>query len=189
MHRQLSMLLADLGLIALATYFGFALRDNLELFPQHQLNLAAYVGLTLLVAVPVLLAFRLNRSIWRLSGMIDYTRAAAAALTIVLATVGIAFVIKQLDPMPRSLPILQAILMIFLLVGSREFVRQRHARRFSFVQNLDDGPSNPRESILIAGLSRVTELYLQAMAEHAPDRIRVAGVLGRTQRHMGRLVR
>ncbi len=190
MVRQLRTLLIDLGLILLATVAAQLLRDNLELSPDRLLRLLPYLGLTLAVAVPTLLALRLHKSVWRLSAMADYQRAALAAVVIVLATMALDFAVERLDGIARSLPILQALLMAVLMVGARVLMRLRHAGR-------QRGPAAPammpptqphRLTVLVVGLNRIAELYLQSVAELGGDRVTIAGLLGRGSQHTGRLV-
>lgn len=186
MHR-LSLLLIDLLLIIFATVSALILRDNLVFSFSRLLLLLPYLGLTLAVAVPILIVSGLNQSIWRLSAMPDYLRVVLAVLLIVIAAITLGFVVNRLEAVARSLPILQGILMVFALVGVRVLIRLRHIARVP-KQTRFDG-HGPAENILIVGLNRITELYLQSVAEFANDRIRIAGLLGQRERHAGRLVR
>jgi lipopolysaccharide/colanic/teichoic acid biosynthesis glycosyltransferase len=190
MRRHTLVLLAiDVALIASATVLALALRDNLELKTDKVEALLPYLCLTLIVALPVLAAFGLNRSIWRLSVLSDYVRVQFAVMTIVMIAVGFAFAYNRLEGVARSLPFLQIILMTFLLVGARELTRVRHASRRTKVVPLKVVPEEPqKEFILIVGLNRIAELYLQTVTEFVADRVSIAGVLGTNDRHTGRLV-
>jgi lipopolysaccharide/colanic/teichoic acid biosynthesis glycosyltransferase len=190
MRRHSLVLLAiDVALIALATILALALRENLELRTEKVEALLPYLCLTLVVALPVLAAFGLNRSIWRLSVLSDYVRVQFVVMTIVVIAVGFAFAYNRLDGVSRSLPLLQIILMTFLLVGARELTRVRHATRRAKVVPLQVVPEEPqKEFILIVGLNRIAELYLQTVTEFVADRVCIAGVLGTNNRHTGRLV-
>lgn len=190
MHRFIVTLLADLCLIALATVGASAFRDNLELSEAKIEALLPYLGVTLAVAVPVLLALGLNRSIWRMSLTGDYLRVALASLVVVLSSTSLSFLVNRLDGVARALPPLQLILMIFLLVGVRAIVRLRHVERGRAPARATPGGDLPRpsETILVLGINRICELYLQAIDEFAADRVIVAGLLGRNDRHTGRLV-
>jgi hypothetical protein len=44
------------------------------------------------------------------------------------------------------------------------------------------------ESVLVVGLTRLTDLYLHSVAEFAPDQVRIAGLLVRSPHQAGRLV-
>lgn len=189
MHR-LILLLIDLALIALATVGALILRDNLEFSSERLVALLPYLGLTVLVAAPVLSVAGLDRSIWRLSAMPDYTRVLAAVGITVIAAVTLSFVVYRLEGVPRSLPILQAIVAAFLLIGGRALFRLRHAGRQRATATLPTNSlaNGAPENVLVVGLNRVTELYLQSVAEFASGRLKVIGLLGRTKRHTGRLV-
>ena len=188
--RRLMLLLIDLGLIALSTITALALRDNLELSTESVRRLLPHLSLTLAVAAPLLVVIGQDRQIWRLSGLADYVRLAIATLAIVIAATAVGFILSRLEGVARSLPILQAIIITCALVGARVVARQLHTRRQrDRTQKLTPGDAVPKqEYILVIGLNRVTELYLESVAEFAVDRIVVAGLLGRGAQHTGRLL-
>jgi lipopolysaccharide/colanic/teichoic acid biosynthesis glycosyltransferase len=194
MRRHLWFLLIDLLLISVATIGALVIRDNLEIIPERFILMAPYMGVTLCVATPVLLALRLNRVIWRMTTLVDYGRATIATFIIVFSSVAINFTFSRLEVVPRSLPVLQGILILFLLVGMRVLVRQLYAARQSRLAVLPATPETlaaipgASETVLVVGLNRITELYLASVAEFAFERIRIAGLLGRDDRHTGRLV-
>ena len=45
----------------------------------------------------------------------------------------------------------------------------------------------PQETILVVGLNTITELFLRSVEEFAASRIKIAGIVGRSERHSGRL--
>lgn len=190
MRHRLVLTSVDLGLIGLATLCAQFLRDNFDTSPDQVLALLPYVGLTGCVAIPVLTATGLNRSIWCLSAMADYLRAAVATLAIVTVAVVLGFLVNRLEGVARSLPILQAALVLCALVGVRVTSRLRYAGRDSnWAQAMVLSPSSQTgETILVVGINRVTELYLRSLAEYSPGRIKIAGLLATKQRHTGRLV-
>lgn len=190
MHRFLVTLLADLCLIALATIGAMVLRDNLELNPVRLDAILPYLGVTLAVAVPVIASMGLNRSIWRLSIPSDYVRVVVAALVIVLSSTSISFLVNRLEGVARALPVLQVILMIFALVSVRALVQLRHVRRRHAPALLAPvaASAGRHETVLVLGMGRIAELYLRAIDELATDDLAVAGVIGRNDRHTGRLL-
>jgi lipopolysaccharide/colanic/teichoic acid biosynthesis glycosyltransferase len=189
-RHQLVLLSLDLLLIGLATVFARIVRDNLEITRDSFTGLVPYVLLTLAVAVPVLVVSGLNRTIWRLSVLSDYVRVVIAAMVIVLAALALAFAYNRLEGVARSLPVLQAILMAFALVGARAFMVLRHAlrKRQPPARQGQLVDQSSLETVLVVGLNRITELYLQCVAEFAADRIKIAGILGNSERHTGRLL-
>lgn len=190
MHRFIVTLLADLCLVALATIGAVAFRDNLELSPARIEAMWPYLCASLVVSLPIFLALGLNRSIWRMSSAGDYLRVAVASMLIVLSATSVSFLVNRLDGVARALPPLQLILMILLLAGTRVLVRLRHGNRRRAPLLLAPGREDARrpETVLVLGINRVCELYLQALDELAEDRIVVAGLIGGNERHTGRVV-
>ena len=192
--RGFVLLVIDLTLLVMASVGALLLRNNLVLHPQQLEELFPYLSITLAVAVPVLLAFGLNRSIWRLSAMEDYIRVMAAAILIVAGATVASFLLNRLEGVPRSLPVLLAMLAMLALVGIRVIARLRHAgkqrgrsQRAAAVTSIAEVPG-ARETVLVVGINRIAELYLQSVKEYAAQRVTIAGLLGRSDRHKGRLV-
>ncbi len=118
-------LLLELCLIASATAAALLVRDNFAYSPDRLLALLPYLSLTLALAIPVWLALGLHRTIWRFSAMGDYLRVLMAVAIAVLAATAVGFMINRLDGVARSIPLLQALLMGFALVGVRVIARLR----------------------------------------------------------------
>lgn len=185
--RRFSLLFVDLSLVASATVLGSALRHDLSLSPNRFLHLVPYILFSLGTAAVVLPAFGTGRSVWRLTTMADYLRLAVATILIVSGGVAIGFAFNRLDGIPRSVPVLQGMVMLFALVGVRVLLRLRHAARQRPIP-LQPAPVQPAKTVLIVGLSRLTEAYLLSIHEFARNRIRIAGLLGRKESDVGRIV-
>ncbi len=190
--RRFLLLVIDLFLVALATIFALVLRENFVISPEKFAVVLPYLGGTLLTAIVVLPVLRLNRGIWRLSGMPDYVRVVGAAVVIVLCAVGIGFANNRLDGIARSLPVLQGLMIVAALVGVRVLFRLVFKPRKQAIVDAaaDRGNAHaPHETVLVVGLNSITELYLRSVAEFAPTRVQVAGLLGGLDRHIGRVLR
>lgn len=178
--------IVDLCLIGLATLCAQLLRDSFETRPQQIVALLPYIGLTLAAAIPGSALFRLNQSIWRLSGMPDYLNVLGAAILTVAAAVGLGFLVNRLDGVARSLPVIQTCLIVLGLVGVRVVARLRHAGREKAATA--PAPSVGREDILVVGINPITDLYLRSVAEYAAGRIMVIGLLADKENQAGRLM-
>lgn len=190
MHR-LALLLYDLFLVAMATLGALALRDNLageQLDAAQLLRFSPYLLCTLAVAAVIIPVSGLNRSIWRLSAMGDYLTVTVAAVAIVLGAMGLGFSVNRLAGVARGLPILQGLLMVFVLIGVRVSMRLRHAVRRRPRQLAKPEPRAGGETVLIVGLNSLTELYLRAASEFASGQLKIAGLLAQSERHAGRTV-
>lgn len=180
----------DTFLILLATLTAVILRDSFEFASARLLALVPYFISTTIASAFVLPLFGVSRTFWRFSAMPDYLRIVASLFVITIASVAITFAFNRVEGVPRSLPFLQFYLTVTFLVGARVLYRMRDAsrrsRRGMAPLKVVDEPI--AETVLLVGLSRLTEIYLQSVAELAPKRIRIAGILGRRDRHVGRLV-
>jgi lipopolysaccharide/colanic/teichoic acid biosynthesis glycosyltransferase len=189
MQRQLVQLFCDLMLILAASVAALWLRENFDMSLERLLSLMPHFLLTLAVAVVILMANGAHRSIWRLSVFGDYLRVAGVAISVVLIATMLGFMLNRLDVVARSLPVLQALLMIFAMVGMRVLVHEYHARRGRpTLKAIGAEAVRSRDKVLVVGINRITELYLQSVAEYGADRALVVGLLGRSQRHSGRLI-
>jgi lipopolysaccharide/colanic/teichoic acid biosynthesis glycosyltransferase len=187
MRHRLVLSVVDLCLIALATVCAQLLRDSFETKPEQVVALLPYLGLTLAAAIPSLAVFRLNQRIWRLSGMADYLNVLGAAVLIVASAVALGFLVNRLNGVARSLPVIQACLIVFGLVGVRVVTRLRHAGRGRAAAQSAPAPNGP-ENILVVGINPITELYLRSVAEFSAGQVAVMGLLARKESQAGRLV-
>jgi lipopolysaccharide/colanic/teichoic acid biosynthesis glycosyltransferase len=123
--------------------------------------------------------------------MADYLSALGAAVLIVASAVGLGFLFNRLDGVARSLPIIQAHLIVFGLVGVRVAARLRHSGRGKGrgkAATLAPASSGAPENILVVGVNVITELYLRSVAEFSGGRVRVMGLLASRESQTGRLV-
>jgi lipopolysaccharide/colanic/teichoic acid biosynthesis glycosyltransferase len=187
MRHRLVLSIVDLCVIGLATICAQLLRDSFETRPEQLLALLPYLGLTLAAAIPSLALFKLNQSIWRFSGMADYLSALGAAILIVATAVGLGFLVNRLEGVARSLPIIQAHLIVFGLVGVRVAARLRNNGRGRAAARPLQAAGAP-ENILVVGVNLITELYLRSLAEFSAGRVQVMGLLAAKERNTGRLV-
>ncbi len=171
---SLRSLLFDLFLVALATTAAAVTRDNFEIVPARLISLVPYLVITLSVAGLVLFTFGINRSPWRFTSMKDGLRIIGATVTIMLSSVAVGFLVNRLDGVARALPVMQGLLIISFLVGVRVLARASHDRRVRSAP----APSDGVETVLVIGLNKLAELYLQCLAELDTGRVMIAGLLG-----------
>jgi lipopolysaccharide/colanic/teichoic acid biosynthesis glycosyltransferase len=188
MRRHLFSLLTDTVLVVIATLAALAIRDNFEIKPSRVYQLLPYLGWTVLASSVVFPMMGLTRSIWRFSSMNDYARVLPAVVFTVLSAVALGFQFNRLEFVSRALPVLQGILMVCLLVGSRVAFRFYHRQRRTRPKLLEAIHTPHTDIVLVVGVNRITELYLASVEEYAIDRIKVVGMLGQSDRQIGRLM-
>jgi lipopolysaccharide/colanic/teichoic acid biosynthesis glycosyltransferase len=177
---SLRSILVDLFLVALATVAAAVIRDNFIIEPPRLIALVPYLVITLGVAGLVFPVLGISRSLWRFTSLRDGLRIAAATTIVVLSAVAIGFVVNRLDGVARALPIIQGLLIVSFLIGARVLARVSHDR-LSHDRRFRSTPAHPSdavETVLVIGLNKLAELYLQCLAEHDTGRVRIAGLLG-----------
>ena len=182
---SLKSLVFDLFLVALASIAAAITRDNFEIVDARLIALVPYLFITLTVAGVVLPALGIDRSAWQFTSLRDCLRIAAGTVVIVLIAVAFDFLVNRLDGVARALPLIQGLLIVLFLVGARILKRASHDRRVRPAP----APSDRIETVLVIGLNRLAEFYLQCIAEfHSTStNVRIAGVLGEGGR-VGRCV-
>ncbi len=185
--RRLSFLCLDLANIALATIFAQALRNDLALSSGKLFDVVPYMLATLAVAAVVFLVFGIDRSIWRFTGMRDYLGVLAASVATVIGAVAISFVYDRMDGVARSVPVLQGIVMVWVLIGVRVGIRLFYARAERQAKPVTPRATVAEETVLIVGVSRLAEFYSRCVADLAHKRRRIAGILGDGKEHAERI--
>jgi len=189
--RYIFSILIDIVIILSATLAAVVLRDNFEVSMARTVTFLPYLLFTAFVSAMLLPIFRVNRAIWRFASMPDFLRIGATLTATIVCTVLLVFAFNRLDGIPRSLPFLQFNVAIIALIGARVMykihhnARKRRRSKFAPFMVADEAAT---ETALLVGLSRLTETYLQSMLELAPRAVRIVGILGRQERHVGRLV-
>lgn len=187
--RRILVLFVDLILIGFATTSALLLRDNLEYQRDHFAAFLPYLIISLGVSAAVLPIFGIPRAIWRFTALRDYLMILGATIVIVLGSVAVCFAYSRMDGLARAIPVLQGILTLIALIGLRILMRTRHALRGRPRELSIPLTPHATEEVLIVGINRLSDLYMRSVAEIAPATVRVAGLLGRDDRHTGLLVR
>ena len=110
----------------------------------------------------------------------------AAATVALLLTLFVSFVFNRLEGVARSVPVIQWLLLVGGMIGSRVAFRVWHdhtSRRDWRGGNASD------QYALILGVNYLTELYLEAAAEYASRSLHIVGLLTDRQEFHGRLLR
>jgi lipopolysaccharide/colanic/teichoic acid biosynthesis glycosyltransferase len=176
---SLKSLLVDLLLVALATVAAAVIRDNFEILAPRLIALVPYLVVTLSVAGLSFPVFGTSRSLWRFTSLRDCLRIVAATIIVVLSAIAIGFAVNRLDGVARAVPLIQGLLIVSLLVGARVLTRVSHDRP---VRSAPAPHSEGAETVLVIGLNKLAELYLQCLAELDRARVTIAGVLGEASR-------
>ncbi len=135
------------------------------------------------IAGTCFLAFGMYRGVWRYASLPDLVCILKASTVAVLVFTLVLVMITRFEPIPRSVPIIQWLLLVFLLGGPRlayRLFKDNRLRRVTARQR------DQRVPVLLVGANDSAELFIRAAHgnRHAP--YRVVAVLDERGRRQGR---
>lgn len=149
---------------------AFLLRDGMIKSPN---GVTVYCGVALLVSVLVFQWFRTSSPISRFYSIRDgFELLKACALIVTLSAVA-TFVLARLDEAPRSIPILQFMLLASGLLGVRILLRLWNARWDSRIPDA----ATKVEHVLLLQASRLAWFFTKMVEELAPGRYQIVAIL------------
>jgi lipopolysaccharide/colanic/teichoic acid biosynthesis glycosyltransferase len=177
---------ADLGWVCLSPYVALLVRDNFVFNEPHWDAIIPYSGFTLAAGVAIFGVLRPHKALYYYTSLFDLWRIAAAVTLTIFLALFFSFVSSRLEGVARSIPVIQWLILIGILVWMRVFARMWHEfrRRSDVFQH-----SSTTEHVLVVGVSHLTELYLESLVEYAARRLEVVGILSEHRELRGRLLR
>jgi lipopolysaccharide/colanic/teichoic acid biosynthesis glycosyltransferase len=164
----------------LALYF----RDAYILSYEGLLPTIVYCSLSVVFSLIAFSAFRIHDGMTRYFSVhdaIDVTKAVVAAASMTYVAV---FTLTRLDGVPRSTPIIHALILIAGLIGVRIFTRLFEAKRTALVPRTDVAA----EHILMIGSNRLSLLYIKFIRAYSPGLHRIMAVLDDRPEMFGRAI-
>jgi len=168
----------DLTMVPVAWIGSYWLRFNLESLPDsywHQSLLLMPAAIATQGAI--FWYFGLYRGVWRFASIPDLLRILQAVVVGVLVTTAVVFLFNRLEGVPRSVFLLDGILLIFLLGGPRlayRWLKDRHLYRM-------DG-----KRALVVGAGRAGEMLVRDMLRDASSPYRPAVLVDDDFRKIGK---
>jgi FlaA1/EpsC-like NDP-sugar epimerase len=127
--RRAFVIVAHMGLIAAANYVAFWLRFDGDI-PSADLTLwHGLLPTLLLIRVSAFLVFRLHEGLWRYASLWDLKNIILGVLTSTLGFYSITHYVMGITAYPRSIFIVDSILLVILLGGVR--ITRRMVREFN----------------------------------------------------------
>ena len=149
---------------------AFLLRDGVIKAP---IGVAVYCGVALLASLLVFQWFQTSSPLSRFYSIRDaFELLKACALIVALSTVA-TFVLARLDEAPRSIPILQFMLLASGLLGMRILLRLWNTRRDGRMPD----SSTKVEHLLLLQASRLAWFFTKMVEELAPGRYQIVAIL------------
>jgi len=185
MGRRLVKYALDLFLWTFAAPIAFWLRVENPWF-QYRETLIAYTFFGLPVKALLIFAFGLYRQSWRKIGIRDlYTLVQVAGLGLIILS-AVSFFIYPHQPLPRSVPLIESGLALFLLGGIRLFSRLLHEQE----KVVRAKKNQQTKRVLIVGAGEAGTMIAREMLRHPEAGLVPVGFLDddpskKRQRFMG----
>jgi lipopolysaccharide/colanic/teichoic acid biosynthesis glycosyltransferase len=186
--KRIALLAFDLLLVAGATILALLLRDNFEFSEAHLRDLIPYLSITVACAAIAFSISGISWSAWRASALHDCIAIAVSSVATVLGAVAISFLLNRLEGVPRAVPVLTLMNIIFALVAVRVLFRLSHDRRARPPQFSAASLATPPKTVLLVGTTRIAELYLRSAEELGSDSVAIAGIVTRKAPKVGRSI-
>jgi lipopolysaccharide/colanic/teichoic acid biosynthesis glycosyltransferase len=164
------------------------LRGNFGTAQDSLITLTPYISISIGCAFFVFFVGGVDRTPWRYSSVADHLQIIVLTVLVILLALVLTFAVNRLEPVARSLPVLQGALIVTILVAARSGARLWFISR---IHNKGNGHTNERlrETVLVVGVNPVSELYLLSVQEFASQQVRVAGVVAEEPKMRRRTIR
>ena len=143
-----------------------------------------YSLVSLVFLVIALQALRIGESIPRYLSVTDLLNVAKAVSIGQLMTTIVLFTVTRLDGIPRSVPMIQALVLVAGLVAYRGVINISESRR----QRMDQPRHAVSENVILIGLNEWSALLVKFLKSQVPQRWRVIALLDQQARWIGRSV-
>ena len=179
--RTVTIILHDILAAAFAWLVAYWLRFNLAVPPEYQA--AAWSTLSWVVPLQAMVFWRfgLYRGIWRFASLPDLKRIVLAVGLAALLIPLVLILFRVHAVVPRSVLILDPLLLIVLMGGSRLAYRAWKEHRLASVLHPDSKP------VLVAGAGSAADFLLRELSRN-PAGFHVVGLLDDSRDKQGRLV-
>jgi lipopolysaccharide/colanic/teichoic acid biosynthesis glycosyltransferase len=176
----------DLAWVALSAILAVFIRDNFVPWEQHLDAVTAYAAIAVAISAIVFSIAAIHKPLWQYTSLPDVIRILTAVTVALLLAVFISFIASRLEGVPRSIPVIQWFLLVSAMVGTRMGVRlwKEQTRHDRVAQ-----PHADVEHVLVVGVSHLTELFLESVAEYASKKVEIVGILSEQPELHGRLLR
>ena len=187
--RNRAVFLFDTGLAFAAVLAAFWLRLGHEAFTtlsfRTPLDMVWVAGLFAAIAAPVFWLNRLNRHVWRYVSVDDLVSIVRAASIAVLLFLPAMFFVSRLEAMPRSVPVITWLVLIFALGGTRLAVRVARDRRLSWLRAANPEGGTP---VLVAGAGDEAEQFVRRVLREPGSDLRIVGLVTKAPARVGSVI-
>ena len=180
--RGLIVCAHDILMAAVSFVLSVYLRIGLSGF---EINPREWVFATLmftLICACVFWSSGLYRGVWRYASLNDLWAITKAVTTATLIFAFVMFIWVRLEPLPRSVLLINWFVLMALLGGPRFFYRLLKDRHFS----LSNGKDTGGVPVMLVGAGDGAELFIRSLRQTASSGYEVVGIVAEDTRRVGR---
>ncbi len=178
--KKFLVFLHDVAATAVAWYAAFLLRFNFAIPPANLESLLWSMAIVVPLQAVVFWWYGLYRSLWRFASLPDLRRIVMAVFVSAGASATALFLYRRLDQVPRSVLVLDPILLVCLMGASRFLYRSWKDGHLIPFRKLATTP------VLVLGAGRVASMLLRELAQDG--QWRVVGLMDDDVTKKGRLL-
>jgi FlaA1/EpsC-like NDP-sugar epimerase len=141
---------------------------------QARAYLALGILISVCVSVPIFLHQRQPRAMWRYTSLRDLLGVMQSSFAIVAITYALLFVLVRLEDVPRSAPLIHALLLVAALTGPRVLYR---AYREGHLGLQPDAPNHLRVPVLLLGTNTNAEQFVRETQRNPDAEYDVVGLV------------
>ncbi|MDD5249258.1 MAG: nucleoside-diphosphate sugar epimerase/dehydratase [Rhodocyclaceae bacterium] len=172
--RALFVYAHDVVAAAAAWAIAYWLRFNLDVPPPYRDVMIDALGPMVAVQSIFFLVFGLYRGMWRFASLPDLKRILMAAGLGSMAGLALLFMLHRLDDVPRSVLLLDPLLLIMMMGGSRFFYRAWKDGHLSSLDNLSGEPvlvlgAGDAAASLLRDLRHSTDWHVIGLLDDRPE--------------------
>jgi FlaA1/EpsC-like NDP-sugar epimerase len=175
--RSLIAMTHDLIVAIMAWWFAYLFRFNFDIPSDHMAVLQQTILLVIPIQLAVFFIFGLYRGIWRYASLPDLRRILLALSVSIAVVLLILFLLQTLVGIPRSILLLDPILLLCMMCGSRLIYRLWKEGGLFGLRKLKGAPvmilgAGDTAINLIKDLDRSTEWHVVGLLDDSPHRER-----------------
>jgi lipopolysaccharide/colanic/teichoic acid biosynthesis glycosyltransferase len=169
---------------ALAPLLALWVRDAYILSSDWALTVALYCSVATGFSLLAFLAFRIRDQMASYFSVHDAIDIVKAVLVAELLIVAVLFTFTRLQGIPRTTPLIHALLLMAGLIGARTLVRLFHSKAMA----ASNQSRVATENIMIVGATRLSSMFIKILESYGPGQHKILGVLDPRQQMRGRSI-
>lgn len=174
----------DIFFSVVSPLLALYIRDAYLLSPKGANAVALYCGISLIFALIAFATFRVSDGISNYFSVHHVLAVLKAVLVSELLTCVVVFTFTRLDGIPRSTPLIHALILAAGMISARALFSASHFDR----RNKASNKPVAVENILMIGMTRLSSVYMELLTTCFSNRYRIIGMLDEDSAMIGRAI-